>query len=156
MNGNNNPLNKIHQHILEAQKIAQEELGVTNIFYNEGFVEAFMADQLGHKWNAETQGGDAYEQDGTPTEYKAINTRSKSNGSFQFHWLSNNKRKSLKQTNNMYFGMRDGVTVNDIYKLPTSSLIERIEDKCTKSRSTNGHVSFSMNQIMKMNPEKVC
>tara|TARA_R110002050_G_scaffold294725_1_gene452807 strand:- start:83 stop:550 length:468 start_codon:yes stop_codon:yes gene_type:complete len=155
MSGNNNPLNKIHQHLLEAQRIAKDELGVTNIFYNEAFIEAFMADKLNHKWNSDTQGGDAYEQDGTPTEYKAINTRSKSKGSFQFHWLSDNKSESLKQTNNMYFGIRDGVTVNNIYKVPTSSLIERIEEKCTKSKSTNGHVSFSMNQIMKMNPDRV-
>ena len=151
----NATLNQIRQHLQAAEQIAKEELGINNLFYNEAFIEAFMADSLNHTWNKETQGGDAFEEDGTPTEYKAINTRSKSKGSFQYHWLSENKRQSLEQTNNMYFGLRDGVTLTNIYKVPTPKLIDRIVEKCTNSKSTNGHVSFSFKQIMSMDPDKV-
>lgn len=148
-------LDKIQYHLLEAEKIAKEELKVDNIFYNEGFIEAFIADKLQHKWNKETQGGDAFELDGVPTEYKAINTASKGKGSYQFHWLSENKMNKLKSTNNMFFARRHGVTLTDIYKIKTSNLIDKIEAKCTNSKSTNGHVSFSFNQILAMDPDQV-
>ena len=148
-------LDKIQQHLQAAEQIAKDELGVNNIFYNEAFIETFMASRLDHTWNPETQGGDAFESDGTPTEYKAINTRSKSNGSFQFHWLSDNCVDKLRNTNNMYFARRDGVTISEIYRVPTPELMDKIEEKCTKSKSTDGHVSFSLKQIKEMDPDKV-
>jgi len=150
-----NSLDKIHHHLMEAERIALEELNISNLFYNEAFVETFMADKLNHTWNKQTQGGDAFETDGTPTEYKAINTRSKSKGSFQFHWLSDNCVNKFRNTNNMYFANRDGVTINEIYRVSTDQLLDKIEEKATKSKSTNGHVSFSLNQIKQMDPEQV-
>jgi hypothetical protein len=148
-------LDKIHHHLAEAERLAADELKVTNIFYNEAFIEAFMANKLNHNWNKETQGGDAYEQDGTPTEYKAINTNSKCNGSFQFHWLSDNKMSKLRETRNMYLARRAGVTLSEIYKLKTPHLLDKIERKCTNSKSTDGHVSFSFKQMLDMDPERV-
>ena len=44
--------------------------GYGNIFYNEQFIELFIADRVGEKWNKETQGGDAFDSEGNPTEYK--------------------------------------------------------------------------------------
>ena len=150
-----NALEKIKYHLREAERIGEEELGANNIFYNEGFIEAFMADNLNHVWNTDTQGGDAFEDDGTPTEYKAINTRSKSKGSFQFHWLSDNKMEKLHRTNNMYFARRAGVMVDEIYKVGTPRLIDKISEKATKSKSTNGHVGFSFKQILNLDPTQV-
>ena len=146
---------KIKNHLKEAEKIAEEELGISNIFYNEGFIELFMADDLNHKWNSETQGGDAYEMDESPTEYKAVNTRSKSKGSYQFHWLSDKKVKKYSETKNMYFATRDGVSITEIYKLPTEKLLSKIEEKSTGGKSISGHVSFSLNQLKTMGAEQI-
>ena len=143
-------LQKINNLLREAERIAEYELGVTNIFYNEAFVEAFMADQLGHRWNVDTQGSDAYEPDGTPTEYKAINVRGKYKGTFQFHWLSENKMDKLRTTKNMYFAIRDGVELKEVYSVPTDKLIDKIQEKATNSKSTNGHISFTLEQIKKI------
>ena len=55
----------------------------------------------------------------------------------------------------MYFARRDGVTISEIYRVPTPQLMDKIEEKCTKSKSTDGHVSFSLKQIKEMDPDKV-
>jgi hypothetical protein len=150
-----NWIEQITNLLVEADKIAVEN-GVDNLFYNEMYIELNAASKLGHLWSAHTQGGDALEP-GTnkPTEYKFINERSKSKGSFQFHWLSNHKMNELRKTDNMYFGLRDGVNINKIYKLPTSVLIPHIEQKATNSDKTDGHKSFSLKNILNMGAELV-
>jgi len=150
-----NWIEQITNLLVEADKIAVEN-GVNNLFYNEMYVELIAASKLGHSWSAHTQGGDAIEiETNKPTEYKFINERSKSKGSFQFHWLSNDKMNELKKTENMYFGLRDGVNINKIYKVPTSVLLPLIAEKATNSDKTDGHKSFSLANIQKLGAELV-
>ena len=123
-----NAISKIKKLLVEAEEIAEKELGLENIFYNERFIELFISDALGHKYGNNTQGGDAYDSDKKkPVEYKAINLRSKSKGTFQFHWLSENKINQYNQTEDMYFCVRDGVTIKDIYKVPTKDIIPHLK-----------------------------
>lgn len=150
-------INRIEQLLQEAERIAKDDLGINNLFYNESFVELFMAAKLDHEYNNNTQGGDAIEPlISKPTEYKAINSRSKSKGSFQFHWLSENKIKKYQNTENMYFAVRDGVTITDIYKVPTSQIMPLLESKSTNSKSINGHAGFNVDKLIEtFNAEKV-
>lgn len=136
---------QIEDLLLKAEKIANEELGLVNIFYNERFIELFIAERLGHKYGNDTQGGDAVESDsGKPTEYKAINTRSKSGkGTFQFHWLSDNKIVEYKKTKNMYFAIRDGITILKIYKVSTEKIMPLVDKNATGSKDIGGHAGFS-------------
>ena len=88
----NKTVTKIKSLLKQAQDLAQDELGLENIFYNERFVELMIANELGHEYGNNTQGGDAWDSvKKKPVEYKAINLRSKGKGTFQFHWLSENK-----------------------------------------------------------------
>ena len=154
----NTAVSKIEKLLKQAQDIAKKELGLDNIFYNERFIEMFIADKLGHIYGNNTQGGDALEVDtNKPTEYKAINLRNKGkNSSFQFHWLSENKVKKYKQTKNMYFAVRDGVTINEIYQVPTKKIIPLIDSKATGDDSINGHVSFNEKTLVqKLKAKKV-
>ncbi len=136
---------EIERLLQKAEKIALDELGLRNIFYNEQFIELFIADKLGHEFVNDTQGGDAIEKEtGKPTEYKAINTRSKSKaGTFQFHWLSENKVEEYRKTENMYFCIRDGVTVKRIYRVPTNMIMPLIDKNATGSSDIGGHAGFS-------------
>ena len=123
-------IKKIQALLVEAQQIAKDEFDLDNIFYNERFIEMFMANHLGHEYGNNTQGGDALDESGTPTEYKAINMRNKGkSGTFQFHWLSENKIEKYAQTNNMYFAVRDGVTIQKIYEVPTNIIMPVLEAK---------------------------
>ena len=141
--------------ITEADKIAKDN-GVENLFYNEMFMELIVASKLGHTWTPHTQGGDAHEADTqSPTEYKLINVRSKSAGSYQFHWLSNDKMSELSKTQNMYFGRRDGVELLEVYKVPTSTILPLIAEKATGSDSIDGHKSFSHKKILELGGELV-
>jgi len=142
-------IEKIQFHLEEAQQIAKEELGLNNIFYNERYLEMFIADKLGHEYGNNTQGGDAIDKNGNPTEYKAINLRNKSKkGTFQFHWLSENKMKKYAQTDKMYFAVRDGVTLLKIYELPTTTLMPLLEAKSSGSKSINAHFGFDESKLL--------
>lgn len=144
------PVSKIEKHLQEAERIAKEELGLNNIFYNERFIELFTSSKLSHKYGNDTQGGDAFEIDiNKPTEYKAINLRNKGNtASFQFHWLSENKIKKYKETENMYFIVRDGVTIKKIYKVLSKNVFPYIDKNATGSDSINGHVGFNEKKVI--------
>lgn len=141
---------QIESLLQQAERIAKDELRLDNIFYNERFIELFTAAKLNHQYGNNTQGGDAYEPDiKKPTEYKAINLRNKGkNSSFQFHWLSEDKVKKYKETQNMYFILRDGVTIQKIYKVDSEVVFPYIEKKATGSKSINGHVSFNENKVI--------
>ena len=143
-------IKKIQSLLEEAQQIAKDEFDLDNIFYNERFIEMFMANHLGHEYGNNTQGGDALDITKPPTEYKAINLRNKSKtGTFQFHWLSDNKIKKYAQTNHMYFAVRDGVTIEKIYEVPTEVIMPILESKATGGKSINGHAGFNENKLIK-------
>jgi hypothetical protein len=150
-------IKKIEKLLQEAEKIAKEELELDNIFYNERFIELFAAAKLNHLYGNDTQGGDAFEPDiKKPTEYKAINLRNKGkNASFQFHWLSTKKVNKYKQTDNMYFIVRDGVTIQKIYKVKSKEVFPFIDKNSTGSASINGHVGFNENKVIDILKGKV-
>jgi hypothetical protein len=141
---------QIEDLLLKAEKMANKELDLVNIFYNERFIELFIAERLGHKYGNNTQGGDAIESDTEkPTEYKAINTRSKSGkGTFQFHWLSENKIEEYKKTENMYFAIRDGITILKIYKVSTEKIMPLVDKNATGSKDISGHAGFSESTLI--------
>jgi len=131
-------IKQIQSLLQEAEQIAKDQLGLDNIFYNERFIEMFMANHLGHEYGNNTQGGDALDATKTPTEYKAINMRNKGkSGTFQFHWLSENKIEKYAQTNNMYFAVRDGVTIKKIYEVPTDVIMSVLEAKASPRSESN-------------------
>ncbi len=143
-------VSKIQSLLEEAQQLAKDELGLENIFYNERFIELFIADKLGHEYGNNTQGGDAFDTNKSrPVEYKAINERSKSGkGTFQFHWLSENKIKGYAETEDMYFAIRDGVTLKKIYQVPTKDIIPFLKSKSTGSKSIHGHWGVNESKLI--------
>lgn len=149
-------IKKIQELLVEVQDIANDFLGLENILYNERYVELLMSDILGHIYNTNTQGGDANEINGDQVEYKAINNRNKSkSASFQFHWLSENKMEKYRNTQNVYFAVRDGALILEIYKLPMKSIILEIEDKKSITGDIKGHKSFSLENILNLGATKV-
>ena len=143
------PVNRIEKLLEEAQNIAREELQLNNIFYNERYVEMMMADILGQKYGNNTQGGDAVDEYGDPVEYIAINlTNLRGKGSFQFHWLSENKIKKYGRTRNMYFAIRNGVIIEKIYELNTDVLMPFLLEKSTGGKSINGHFGFKEERLV--------
>ena len=57
----NKTVTKIKSLLKQAQDLAQDELGLENIFYNERFVELMIANELGHEYGNNTQGGDKWD-----------------------------------------------------------------------------------------------
>jgi hypothetical protein len=120
------------------------ELNISNLLYNESYVDLLIAVQLGHKYNVDTQGADALEKDGTPTEYKAVKKKDgQYSGSFQFHWLSSEKIQKYDQCKHFYFVWRDDFEIEKIIKVKKEVLMPEIKGKAGKGGSTAGHKSFS-------------
>ena len=71
-----------------------------------------------------------------PTEYKSA----KVGGTFQFHWLSVTKMKKIQECKNIYFLVTEGVTITEIYCLPTSKILVLIAEKASGGKSIDGHI----------------
>lgn len=119
-------------------------LQIRNLLYNEGYVDLMIAVCLGHKYNIETQGGDALDAENKPVEYKCIVKKNGVySGSFQFHWLSKEKISKYNQCAHFYFAWRDGFEIEKIIKVPKDVLMPEIIKKAGPGGSTAGHKSFS-------------
>ena len=151
--GNNKIIQEIITHLTDAVSKAKS-LGYENILYNERYVELLMANILGHKYDNHTQGGDAIETVNginCPTEYKSINIQGKNGvikGSFQFHWLSDEKITRYRETKNMYFCIRDGIEILEIYQVHTNVIMPLLESKKSGSDSINGHAGISLKKAI--------
>tara|TARA_R100000655_G_scaffold109888_1_gene166147 strand:- start:2981 stop:3484 length:504 start_codon:yes stop_codon:yes gene_type:complete len=147
-------LKEIQTRLEEIEKMASY-IGISDIFRNKKFIEVAAANQLQHKWNDKPYGADAYELvDGIehPTEYKSARV----GGSFQFHWLSENKMAKIRECKHIYFLVTEGVRILEIYTIPTYLIFEDILEKSTNGKSTAGHKSFSLTKLKEMGATKVC
>ena len=48
----------------------------------------------------------------------------------------------------MYFAIRDGVTIEKIYEVPTDVIMPVLEAKATNSKSINGHAGFNEKKLI--------
>jgi len=127
----------------EGVEIAKE-LRIKNLLYNEAYVDLMIAVYLNHKYNMETQDGDALDTEGNPVEYKCVLKKNGVySGSFQFHWLSKEKIAKYNQCTHFYFAWRDGFEIEKIIKVPRDVLMPEIIKKAGPGGSTAGHKSFS-------------
>lgn len=166
-----NVIDCIKSHIIEAQYLATG-IGVENLFYNEQYVELLMASLLKHDYNTKTRGADARNEIGSKMEYKSINLNSlsESSGSFQFHWISKDKLASYLATESVFFSLREGADIKEIWYLPMSVIYPDLEAKyleaegkrsilmnggINKKKNTDAHKSYSLSTIKKMGAEKV-
>ena len=89
-------LDKIFLMIKDIKLIAKN-IGIDNIFYNEQYKELQISTLLKHVHN-EGQGSDAIFNNEN-CEYKTI---ANENGSFQYHWLSEDKMNKLRNTPSLF------------------------------------------------------
>jgi len=144
-------IKNLEKHLKAIEKISKS-LGIKDIFRNKKFIEVLAAQKLGHRVNPSPGGADAWEYIDDveyPTEYKSCDCSS-GKGSFQFHWLSNNVMDSYREAQNMYFIGRDGIEIEWIYSIESDKIMPHIEEKATGGKSTDGHKSFNINQLIKL------
>jgi hypothetical protein len=137
----------IIKYLAKGVEIANS-LGIRNLLYNEGYVDLMIASALKHKYVVNTQGPDALDEEGNPTEYKCIVKRDNNySGSFQFHWLSANKISKYKECKYFYFAWRDCFVIEKIIRVKSSFLMPFIEKNAGIDGSIEGHKSFSAKYI---------
>lgn len=155
--------------LTEAQEMS-DSIGVKNLFYNERYVELIMAHLLGHTYNSNIRGHDAFDHNGDPVEYKSINLVSTNKGSFQFHWLSENKLNSYNEVKDVYFALRNDIIIEEIWKLSMDVIFKDLQKKFLKGeqqrfflndigvhklKNIDAHKSYSLNKIQYLGAELV-
>ena len=116
---------KIISLLKEAYELAINN-GYGDIFYNEQYLELLISDELGHTWHPGT-GPDAYDGDQL-VEYKTQRIDSTCT-EFKFHWVTYNKLEKLKKYSDVYFVFRDGAELLEIYKMPMSYILEKLNKR---------------------------
>jgi hypothetical protein len=53
----------------------------------------------------------------------------------------------------MYFIGRNGIDIEWIYSIPSDNVLPLIEEKSTGDKTTNGHKSFSIKQLINLGAE---
>lgn len=173
---------RIKNHIIKAEFLASN-IGVENLFYNDGHVELFMADVLGHDYNTKTRGFDAH-NNGVAVEYKSINmaesinmadlndktSSEKNKGCFQFHWISKDKLDAYSKVTEVFFSLRKGAEIKEIWSLPMAviypDLVEKyneaekkrnilIDKGVPKKKNTDAHKSYSLNTLKNLGAKLV-
>lgn len=144
---------KISQIITQLKKGVKvsDTLNISNLLYNERYVDLLIAKCLGHKFNLETQGADAKTKNNRLVEYKCIVKKNeKYTGSFQFHWLSKKKIQKYQKCAYFFCAWRDGFKIEKIIRVDRDVLMKAIKKKKGKKGSTAGHKSFGHRQIEKL------
>jgi len=135
---------------LELIKQFCDENGIGDVLYNQKYLELLAAEKHGVSYNPEPQGPDAY----NPITKGHIEIKCcREGGSWQFHWLSNNKMQKLRDTEQMILAVHDGYRIIRSYQLmpsECSKLKHLIESKATGTASISGHKSFSEKQLKKL------
>lgn len=147
---NKERIEKIINYLGNSIKIA-DDVGISNLLYNEAYVDLLIAVCLGHKYNIDTQGEDALDKNNNLVEYKCVVKKNgKYSGSFQFHWLSREKINKYRQCKYFYFVWRDKMKIEKIIRVRAEVLMPEIEKKAGRGGSTAGHKSFSCSVIEKL------
>ena len=112
-------MNNIEELITKAYELGLNKYGA-NIFTKEGFIELAMAERLGHKWNSDMRNGaDAYDEDGTPVEYKSTQGFK----GIQFCGLNQDGIDKFKDHKYLYHAIKDGVKIVEIIEYKMSDII---------------------------------
>jgi hypothetical protein len=124
-----------------------EENGIKDVLYNQKYLEIMAAKRHGMVYNPDPQGADATNPaTGGDVEIKCC----REGGSWQFHWLSNNKMNKLKKTEQMILAVHNNYQILRSYQLNPSQCNDiklLIEQKATGTSSIGGHKSFSEKQL---------
>jgi len=124
-----------------------EENGLSDVLYNQKYLELLAAQKHSMQYNPDPQGADATNpKTNGDIEIKCC----REGGSWQFHWLSNNKMDKLRNTEQMILAVHDNYQIVRSYQLaPTqcNQLKMLIERKATGTASISGHKSFSEKQL---------
>ena len=126
-----------------------------------------MAHKLGHE-AIEGQGEDARDENNEKAEYKCQTGR---NGSWQFHWLSEEKIKEYESCTNVYLGIKEGPKILEILKIPMKVIFPYLKEKADiaiekmkilneggiykKKKNIDAHKSFSLGQMTELGAVKV-
>ena len=143
-------ISRIIRELKKGVKIS-DTLNISNLLYNEKYVDLLIAKTLGHKFNLHTQGVDALTQNNKHVEYKCIVKKDgKYDGSFQFHWLSKKKIHKYQKCTYFFCAWRNGFKIEKIIRVEREILMRQIRKKKGKKGSTAGHKSFGCIAIEKL------
>jgi hypothetical protein len=131
----------------QAQKIALNDFGVTNILQPGVIKELMMAELLGHELIPQKDSADAKDADGNFYEYLAsirrVNVKTNKGCSFQMDRVTSNNLSRVTRNSAFFFGIfKDHLEVEAIWRLETPIVLDEVKRQLDSCRNEIAHVNF--------------
>lgn len=131
----------------DAQAIALNEFGITNILQPGIVKELIMAELLGHDLIPQKDMPDACDSDGHQYEYLASilrrNVRTNPGCSFQMDRVTRTNLARITRNEAFYFGVFEShLVVAEIWRVETATVLAEAKRQLEKSRNEICHVNF--------------
>jgi Restriction endonuclease PvuII len=133
--------------IQEAQKLALEHYGISNILQPGIIKELMIADILGHRLVPQKDLPDAVDEKGNYYEYLASinrrNTKTNLGGSFQIDRVTSQNLTRITRNAAFYFAFfSDHLSIEEIWRVETQTVLQEVSRQLELCRNDIAHINF--------------
>jgi len=131
----------------QAQQIALEKHGVSNILQPGVIKELMMAEVLGHELLPQKDSADAEDQRGNTFEYlasiKRIDVKTNRGCSFQMDRMTRENLHRVTRNSAFYFGIfSDHLALAEIWRVEIPAVLAEVERQLDRCKNEIAHVNF--------------
>ena len=161
--------NTIANHIVEllreAQVLALQGFGISNILQPGIIKELIMANVLGHQIIPQKDASDAKDKDGNMYEYLAsinrIEVRTNKGCSFQIDRIVKNNLSRVTRNKAFFFGIfKDHLELEEIWEIDIPTVLEEVQRQLASCKNEIAHVNFLLKWVKenggKVFPKESC
>ena len=146
-------LRQITDHLLSAQRMAEQEFGVQNLLQPGLVKEMVIAKLLGHTLRPQKDLHDAEDDWGNRFEYLSA-TIQRSSGdklscNFQIDRIRESNLYRIERNEAFYFGVfRDWIWLLQIWRVPTTHVLGLVHDKLENTSRPSCHINIPLSWVM--------
>lgn len=145
--------------LIQAQKLAEQEHGISNILQPGIIKELIMAELLGHSLVPQKDLPDARDEYGNYYEYLAsirrINVRTNKDCSFQIDRVTRNNLSRVTRNKAFYFGIfKNHLEIDEIWEVNTLAVLAEVKRQLDSCKNTIAHINFLL-RWLKTNGRRV-
>ena len=138
--------------LIRAQKLADQEHGISNILQPGIIKELIMAEVLGHTLVPQKDLPDARDEFGNFFEYltsiRRLNVKTNKDCSFQIDRVTGNNLSRVTRNKAFYFGIfRNHLEIDEVWEVKTTTVLAEVKRQIGSCKNTIAHVNFLLNWL---------
>ena len=139
--------NEIRELLTQAQRIAKQKYGVTNILQPGIIKELIMAEILGHSLVPQKDLPDARDENGNYYEYLAsirrVDVSTNKGCSFQIDRVTRSNLSRVTRNKAFYFGIfKNHLEVEEIWEIGMPTILAEVERQLDNCKNEIAHINF--------------